>query len=414
MARRTSTDLRKHLFHIATLTDLSEEITSHRPFHRTVKATLYMVLGTLSVPRGAIFRFDREELAFVPIAIKGFDASKDNHLPVTRAQMRHLIGRNRYVALGSPPPGLKGFVQGVRDRLAHMQAQYFIPLVTRKELIGAIVLGPKLSRRSYNQEDFDLLPVMSNSIAVAIHNHQMFLSLQEKMREIKQLYENMREIYYDTVKAFAVAIDTKDAFTQNHSLRVAKYAVAIAREMHFSKDDLEGIYIAGLLHDIGKIVIDKVILNKEQTLSKDEKSEIHLHPLIGSEIIRNIKFPWRNIADIIRHHHERGDGHGYPDGLNDADLSLAVKIISFVDAFDAMTTDRPYRRRMSLEKTIDEICAYLNLQFDKRVTNVFFKILKKEITGELPDPQILPNLEVPFDAKIITQLLDALAYELST
>jgi len=79
-----------------------------------------------------------------------------------------------------------------------------------------------------------------------------------------------------------------------------------------------------------------------------------------------------------------------------------------------MTTDRPYRQRMSLEKTIDEICAYLNLQFDKRVTNVFFKILKKEINGELPDPQILPNLEVPFDAKIITQLLDALAYELST
>jgi len=414
MARRTSTDQRKHLFHIATLTDLSEEITSHRPFHRTVKATLYMVLGTLSVSRGAIFRFDREELAFVPIAIKGFDARQDNHLPVTRAQMRHLIGRNRHVALGSPPPGLKGFVQGVRDRLEHMQAQYFIPLVTRKELIGAIVLGPKLSRRSYTQEDFDLLPVMSNSIAVAIHNHQMFLSLQEKMREIKQLYENMREIYYDTVKAFAVAIDTKDAFTKNHSLRVAKYAVAIAREMHFSKDDLEGIYIAGLLHDIGKIVIDKVILNKEQTLSKDEKSEINLHPLIGSEIIQNIKFPWRNIADIIRHHHERGDGHGYPDGLSDADLSLAVKIITFVDAFDAMTTDRPYRQRMSLEKTIDEICAYLNLQFDKRVTNVFFKILKKEITGELPDPQILPNLEVPFDAKIITQLLDALAYELST
>jgi len=414
MARRTSTDLRKHLFHIATLTDLSEEITSHRPFHRTVKATLYMVLGTLSVSRGAIFRFDREELAFVPIAIKGFDARQDNHLSVTRAQMRHLIGRNRHVALGSPPPGLKGFVQGVRDRLAHMQAQYFIPLVTRKELIGAIVLGPKLSRRSYNQEDFDLLPVMSNSIAVAIHNHQMFLSLQEKMREIKQLYENMREIYYDTVKAFAVAIDTKDAFTQNHSLRVAKYAVAIAREMHFSKEDLEGIYIAGLLHDIGKIVIDKVILNKEQTLSKDEKSEIHLHPLIGSEIIRNIKFPWRNIADIIRHHHERADGYGYPDGLSEVDISLAVKIITFVDAFDAMTTDRPYRRRMSLEKTIDEICAYLNLQFDKRVTNVFFKILKKEINGELPDPQILPNLEVPFDAKIITQLLDALAYELST
>jgi len=177
MARRTSTDLRKHLFHIATLTDLSEEITSHRPFHRTVKATLYMVLGTLSVSRGAIFRFDQAGSAFVPITSKGFDARQDNHLPVTQAQMRHLIRRNRHVALGSPPPGLKSFVQGVRDRLAHMQAQYFIPLVTRKELIGAIVLGPKLSRRSYTQEDFDLLPVMSNSIAVAIHNHQMFLSL---------------------------------------------------------------------------------------------------------------------------------------------------------------------------------------------------------------------------------------------
>jgi putative nucleotidyltransferase with HDIG domain len=414
MTRRSSMDLTKHLFHIATLTDLSEEITSHRPFHRTVKATLYMVLGTLSVSKGAVFQFEREASAFSPIASKGFELGKNNHLPITLTQVRRLIRRNRQIKLSSPPPGLKGFVQIVRNRLADMQAQYFIPLVTRKELIGAIVLGSKLSRRSYTQADFDILPVMSNSIAVAIHNHQMFLSLREKMQEIKQLYENMREIYYDTVKAFAVAIDTKDAFTKNHSLRVAKYAVAIAREMNFSQDDLEGIYIAGLLHDIGKIVIDKVILNKEQTLSDDEKGEIHLHPLIGSEIIQNIKFPWRNIADIIRHHHERGDGHGYPDGLSDADLSLAVKIITFADAFDAMTTDRPYRQRLSLEKTIDEICAYLNLQFDKKVTNVFFKILKQEISGELPEPQILPNLEIHFDPKIITQLLDALVYEIST
>jgi putative nucleotidyltransferase with HDIG domain len=413
MARRAPTDLRRHLFHIATLTDLSKEITSHRPFDRTVKATLYMVLGTLLASKGAIFRFDRETLAFVPIASKGFDTRQDDHLPATAAQAKHLIKHNRHIGLNSPPPRLKGFIHKVRDRLTHMQAKYFIPLVTRKELIGAIVLGPKLGRRRYTRQDFDLLPVMSNSIAVAIHNHQMFLSLQDKMEEIKQLYDNMREIYYDTVKAFAVAIDTKDAFTKNHSLRVAKYAVAIAREMGFSKEDLEGIYIAGLLHDIGKIVIDKAILNKEQTLSKHEKSEIHLHPLIGSEIIRNIKFPWRNIADIIRHHHERGDGHGYPDGLSEDDLSLAVRIITFVDAFDAMTTDRPYRQRLSLEKTIDEICQYMNLQFDKKVTNVFFEILKKEIRGELPEPQILPNLEVPFEPKIITQLLDALAYELS-
>jgi putative nucleotidyltransferase with HDIG domain len=203
----------------------------------------------------------------------------------------------------------------------------------------------------------------------------------------------MRRIYHDTIQAFSAAIDAKDGYTKDHSYRVACYAVAIARELGWRKKDVEGIYVAGLLHDIGKIIIDTKVIKKGNELTSLEISEIKKHPQISYDILSKIKFPWKNIEQFVLHHHERLDGKGYPDSLVATELSDGVKILVLVDAFDAMTTDRPYRDKLALDEAFREVIKCGGTQFDEKITKTFFDLLQKELNGEVKEPQILPHLQ---------------------
>jgi HD-GYP domain-containing protein (c-di-GMP phosphodiesterase class II) len=158
---------------------------------------------------------------------------------------------------------------------------------------------------------------------------------------------------------------------------------------------VEGIYIAGLLHDIGKIIIDTKVITKAEKLTTLEFDEIRKHPQISYDILSKVKFPWKNIDYFVRHHHERMDGKGYPDALRDAELTEGVRILTLVDAFDAMTTDRPYRSKLGLDQTFKEVMKCCGTQFDERITKTFFNMLLRELNGEVKRPQILPHLEHP-------------------
>ncbi len=137
------------------------------------------------------------------------------------------------------------------------------------------------------------------------------------------------------------------------------------------------------------------------------------HPRISYDIISKIKFPWKNVLHIVKHHHERPDGNGYPDHVNGTSLSEGAKILALADSFDAMTTDRPYRKALSLRQAIDEIRQCLGTQFDPKIMNAFCRALEKEIRGELPVPNILPHLNGDFDPSVITEILEATIRELS-
>jgi putative nucleotidyltransferase with HDIG domain len=204
----------------------------------------------------------------------------------------------------------------------------------------------------------------------------------------------MRYMYHDTIRAFAAAIDAKDEYTKNHSSRVARYAVAIARELGWQREDVEGLYIAGLLHDIGKIVIDRDVINKESKLTHEERAEIRRHPEISYDILTKIRLPWKDAVTFIRHHHERPDGRGYPDSLVGSQLSDGAKILALADAFDAMTTDRPYRQKLSLAEALQEIRKCTGTQFDGNISNVFFNLLAREMRGVGRKAQILPHVQM--------------------
>jgi putative nucleotidyltransferase with HDIG domain len=287
-----------------------------------------------------------------------------------------------------------------------------MPLRYHGTLLGALGLGVKFTGDPYSREDHELLRAVSNHLATALHNRGLFLDLAQKLEENEQLYQDMRRIYHDTIQAFAAAIDAKDAYTKNHSYRVARYAVAIGRQLGWDEHRVEGLYVAGLLHDVGKIVLNIDLLNKEHPLTESDIEEIKKHPNLSYEIISKINFPWQDVIEIVRHHHERLDGNGYPDHLDDHSLSDGARILTLADSFDAMTTDRPYREKLSLAEALRELRDCCNTQFDGHIIEAFCAVLEKEIRGDLAEPEILPHLDSEFDPQVIINMLRAIREEL--
>jgi len=191
-----------------------------------------------------------------------------------------------------------------------------------------------------------------------------------------QLYIDSKSKYVQTMDVLMSAMEARDKYTQGHSKRVGEIAQAIATELKYSEWKLEYINVAAILHDVGKIGIDDSILNKPGKLTEEEYNAIKQHPVIGYNIIKSIKDMDR-INHIVKHHHERYDGKGYPDGMNHEQLSLDVFIIQLADTIDAMATDRPYRLALSEEEIIEEIQKYRGTQFHPKVVDAYLKVVEK-------------------------------------
>ncbi len=181
-----------------------------------------------------------------------------------------------------------------------------------------------------------------------------------------KLYVDMRKNYYDTVKALINTIEAKDPYTSGHANRVGKYAVAIGTEINLSAKKIERLKNAALLHDIGKIGIDDHILNKQGRLTDLELEVIRNHPSIGYDIIKDIGF-LKEVMDVVKHHHEKWDGTGYPDGLKKEEIPLETTVLTIADAFDAMTTDRPYREALSHNEAFEELRKNAGIQFNPHI-----------------------------------------------
>lgn len=190
------------------------------------------------------------------------------------------------------------------------------------------------------------------------------------------LYRELADLLFSTLEALSSSIDAKDPYTHGHSRRVADFAVMTAHAMGYSPKFLTMLKIAGLLHDFGKIGIAEGILTKEGKLTDGERESMMEHPAIGASILSKFR-AFSNIVPGIRHHHERFDGSGYPQGLAGDEIPLVGRIISIADAYDAMTTSRPYRRKMDSNEAQEELLRHANDQFDPRMVKAFIQALEK-------------------------------------
>lgn len=192
-----------------------------------------------------------------------------------------------------------------------------------------------------------------------------------------KLYMDMRHVYFETIKALSSAMEAKDQYTNGHSYRVADYAAGIAEQMGFKHDAIDRIKTAAVLHDIGKIGVSDNILNKPGKLEESEYAMIQKHPEIGAKILSEVEF-LADVSKIIKYHHERFDGKGYPEGLKDAEIPMEASILAVADAYDAMTSDRPYRKAMDRHTAMNILIKESGIQFNPIVVKAFRDYLGKQ------------------------------------
>lgn len=252
------------------------------------------------------------------------------------------------------------------------------PLKIKDRAIGVINVNNKRSREVFTDEDLELLVAIASQVAVALEN--------------ARLYEHVKEVSITATGALAAAIDARDRYTRQHSENVTRYAVAIAEEMGFTSRMVERIRQAAQLHDVGKIGIPDAILNSPQMLTEKEWEQIKEHPRKGAQILDPLPF-FRELVPLVMYHHERYDGRGYPDGKVGDETPVAARVLSVADAYDAMTSTRPYRGAMLPEAAREEMVRGRGTQFDPRIVDAFLRVWEKQSIPE-KRPESTSNRDV--------------------
>jgi len=240
------------------------------------------------------------------------------------------------------------------------------PFSNKNRTIGVAVIVFEEDQDFIRQQSLKLLYILASFLSLSLENAYLFGDLKKS--------------YFDTVRAVTNSIEARDPYTRGHSNRVAEIAKSIAEELEWSKEDLELIDWGGMLHDVGKIGIPDAILNKPGKLTDEEYEKIKNHPLIGAQIVKETFFLEPMIPYILEHH-ERFDGKGYPQGLVGENIAIKGRLLAIADTFDAMTTDRPYRKGFDPGDAFKEIVSNANTQFDPKIVEAFERswLLDKEI-----------------------------------
>jgi len=194
--------------------------------------------------------------------------------------------------------------------------------------------------------------------------------------KLKESFERLKRTIGETTIALTSILEKRDPYTAQHQQRVAYLACAIAQELGFSEEEIEGINVAAVLHDIGKIYVPSEILSKPGKLTESEFAIIKTHPLVACDILKKIEFPWP-IAPIVLQHHERMDGSGYPHRLSDGDIVPEARILGVADVVEAMSSHRPYRAALGIDKALEEIAKNRGILYDPEVVDACIKLFKE-------------------------------------
>jgi len=240
----------------------------------------------------------------------------------------------------------------------HTKNLICVPIKIKDRTIGVLEAINKKDNQTFSQWDMEEFQSLADQVAIAIDN--------------ANLYKDLREAFFGTAEAFGDAIEAKDAYTAGHTRRVLYYTMVMGRHLGLSGPEMDNLKLSALLHDIGKIGIEDNILRKPGKLDEVERRRMEDHTTIGPRIVDRVR-PLRKIVPGIMHHHEEYDGSGYPSGLKGEEIPLAARIIAVADCFDAMTTDRPYRKGLSAQTALAELTKMAGKQFDNKVVEAFLR-----------------------------------------
>jgi len=266
-------------------------------------------------------------------------------------------------------PSLISLNNNERQILENNNIELLLPLKNNNDLAGMLLLSGKLSKEPYTNEERQLLQSVSADVAINIENANLYANMKQKHSDLQKAMDGI-------IHAISQVVETRDPYTAGHQRRVAELARAIAKGMGISEWQTTGIYIAGLLHDVGKVAVPSEILSKPGKISQYEFNIIKNHSQVGYEILHRIDFPWP-VTQAIVQHHERMDGSGYPAGLSGDEIIIEARILGVADVVEAMSSHRPYRPALGLEIALDEITKASGTLYDPEVVNACLRLLQK-------------------------------------
>jgi len=366
------------------LADLGQAVTDRNNFQETIRTSLHLISGSLAIMRAGVARYSQFSHELNLIAVRGLGDDFPLGLSLCQEDERQFLINGLY-PIEVEHARVLPFFQVYDQSLERKKIGIFVPLVVHDELLGALFLGEKADGTPYSNYDKEIICSMGRHIGVALAQRNMMVELERRAEENRKLYDDLRMTYKDTVRAFAAAIDRKDKYTEGHSVRVGKYTEIVASELGWGEDEIEGAAVAGYLHDVGKLTVERRIINAPYRINAKESAELNRHPAVGYEILQRIHHPYAEVPLAAKYHHERLDGRGYPDGLYDREIPYIAKIVNLADSFDAMTTDRPYKRRRPAGEVIEDLQRNSGKQFAPEIVAAFLRGMFKELTGQSSD-----------------------------
>jgi HD-GYP domain-containing protein (c-di-GMP phosphodiesterase class II) len=360
-----------------------------------IKLVLRTIVRDLKVRHAGIFVYDKKHDAYIAKVSRGntgfkipsgfVKIKKDNPI-INYFTVKRFSFCGEFILLDNIEKSIRSvkmkndikageFLDDLKTNLDFYQARACVPGFFRKELVGVLFLGDKNNGDKFNAKDLGFLATLASDVVMAIKNAWLFEDLSRQIEVNKRLFLQM-------ISAFVSSIEAKDKYTSGHTERVMKYALCIAEQLKKRGQlanrakFIDDLRVAALLHDIGKIGVPENILNKPAALSEEERDIVREHPLIGENILKGV-----DELDMVRlgvkFHHERCDGFGYPSGLRGEAIPLIASVIGLADAYDAMTSDRPYRKALSSDEAINEIKKNKGKQFDPQVVDAFMDYIQE-------------------------------------
>ena len=366
------------------LADLGQEVANKNNFQETIRTSLHLISGSLAIMRGGVARYSRYGHELNMLAVRGLGDDFPLSLSLCLEDERQFLA-NGLNPIETEHAKVLPFFQVYDRSFESRRIELFVPLVIRDEIVGAVFLGEKATGEPYTSYEKEIICAMGRHIGVAISQRNLMAEIERHAEENRKLFDDLRTTYNDTVKAFAAAIDCKDKYTEGHSVRVGRYSEIIAAELEWSPDQVEGAATAGYLHDVGKLTVERKIINAPYRINAKESAELNKHPAVGFEILQPIHHPYTDVPLAAKYHHERLDGRGYPDGLYDREIPYIAKVVNLADSFDAMTTDRPYKARRPAGEVIEDLKRNAGKQFAPELVTAFLRGMLKELTGETKD-----------------------------
>ena len=404
-------NFRRLLRTVEALSDLGPEMTAEREFPQTAHAMLSASIEAGGAREGALFTYTDKPSLLTSLATEGFALMPEPAvIPLLPRHVHALISSREPVILD---PGSYDLYISANGNVAPELFKCIVPLKVGSKLVGIIALGRRDGDGLYDASEFEALGLLSHYVALAIHNHSLSQTLAQRVSENLRLMASLHGFYDNALEAFATAIDVKHINIHGHSLRVGRYASAIGEAMSMDPSEVAAIRSAGYLHDIGKVAVDKRLFGKTTSLDAEEFREMADHTIVGHQIVSGVQFPWPRIPEIVRWHHERSDGSGYPDGLLLEDVPMQVRIVGLADTFDAMTSERPYRERLSLGSTLSEIVRLTPLKFDPNAVHALLLQVRRDTVGSNRTPFLQDRMGDDIAAADVDQLAASLQHKMS-